>query len=384
MNSLTNRVNYADTVLLVVSGSPDLPIALSESVQNLLRRISLTFGDGWWDHLVIGVSNWPYDEESIIHRKDECEQFPDFCKDEDNFREKFGNEIKEELGLELNLTYVFADSWSQSGDRNKNDISQQKFWRRETDILWNITAARETTFSFKTINQVLEENEEMRGEIKWLHDIIAQNISQLSALIEQNTQKIGNNSFDIEKNKENISINTIDIGQNKDLISNNSATIEQNTEKITNNSANIEQNFAKITNNSAKIEQNLDEIMNNSATIEQNMELNTYMYTKNKAVIFDHQRRFERIAPIGTIIAWYGEERSNTSIPPGWQLCDGSNITYGRMAGQRTPNLNGQGLFIRGGWGDEVGEIEDDAIQDHLHVDNGHSHVVKPILGFNF
>ena len=56
MNSLTNRVNYADTVLLVVSGSPDLPIALSESVQNLLRRISLTFGDGWWDHLVIGVS----------------------------------------------------------------------------------------------------------------------------------------------------------------------------------------------------------------------------------------------------------------------------------------------------------------------------------------
>ena len=58
------------------------------------------------------------------------------------------------------------------------------------------------------------------------------------------------------------------------------------------------------------------------------------------------------------------------------------------MAGQRTPNLNGagtgQGLFIRGGWGDEVGEIEDDAIQDHLHVDNGHSHRVKPILGFNF
>ena len=103
MNSLTNRVNYADTVLLVVSGSPDLPIALSESVQNLLRRISLTFGDGWWDHLVIGVSNWPYDEESIIHRKDECEQFPDFCKDEDNFREKFGNEIKEELGLVGNL-----------------------------------------------------------------------------------------------------------------------------------------------------------------------------------------------------------------------------------------------------------------------------------------
>ena len=339
MNSLTNRVNYADTVLLVVPGSL---ISLSESVQNLLKRISLTFGDGWWDYLVIGVSNWPYDQDSIDERNDECERYPDFCKDENNFKEKFDNIIREDLGQELNLTYVFADSWSQSGD-DKNDISQQTYWNMSRDTLWNIIDSRETSFSFKTINQVLEENEEMRGEIKWLNDVIVQNISKLE-------EKIRNNSATIEQN------------------------MEQNTEKITNNSANIEHNFEKIT--------------NNSATIEQNMEQNTYMYTKNKAVIFDHQRRFERIAPIGTIIAWYGEERSNTSIPPGWQLCDGSNITYGRMAGQRTPNLNGagtgQGLFIRGGWGDEVGEIEDDAIQDHLHVDNGHSHRVKPILGFNF
>ena len=353
MNSLSNRVNYADAVLLVVPGSTT---ALSESVQNLLKRISLTFGDGWWDYLVIGVSNWPYDQDSIDDRNQDCEDYPDSCEDEKNFKETFDNIIREDLGQELNLTYVFADAWSQSGDKNKNDISQQTYWNKTTDILWNTIDTRENSFSFKTINQVLEENEEMRGEIKWLNDIIAQNISNLAVLVEQNTKTISINSATIDQN------------------------MEQNTEKIMNNSANIEHNLDKIKNNSAIIEQNMEQntekITNNSANIEKNKR----DIIRNGAEILWNTKKFEQSAPIGTIIAWYGEKLSNTTIPSGWQLCDNSTILFGRMAGQNTPDLNNQGLFLRGGSEESVGQTEEDAIQDHLHVDNGHSHVVMSIV----
>ena len=113
---------------------------------------------------------------------------------------------------------------------------------------------------------------------------------------------------------------------------------------------------------------NIENIKNNSATINQ-----------NRADILDHQRRFQKIAPIGTIIAWYGKKQffSEKDIPPGWQLCNGSAILFGPLAGQTTPELNNKGLFLRGGWGDEVGQTEDDAIQDHLHKDEEHCHVVR-------
>ena len=49
--------------------------------------------------------------------------------------------------------------------------------------------------------------------------------------------------------------------------------------------------------------------------------------------------------------------------------------------GQSTPDLNNGGLFIRGGWGDNVvGQVEENAIQDHLHKDNGHYHTVGSLL----
>ena len=56
------------------------------------------------------------------------------------------------------------------------DQLQQGHWQKETDILGNITTTRDKPFSFKTIDQVLEENEQMREKIKWLGDIIAENI----------------------------------------------------------------------------------------------------------------------------------------------------------------------------------------------------------------
>ena len=58
----------------------------------------------------------------------------------------------------------------------------------------------------------------------------------------------------------------------------------------------------------------------------------------------------------------------------GWVLCDGSVIPKGVWQGSHTPNLNGEGRFLRGGNPDQVLSLENHMVQDHTHIDNGHSH----------
>jgi hypothetical protein len=61
----------------------------------------------------------------------------------------------------------------------------------------------------------------------------------------------------------------------------------------------------------------------------------------------------------------------------GWISCDGGKIPEpSPWAGQYTPNLNGNRLFLRGTNPENVLEIQDDSFEDHSHVivDPGHSH----------
>ena len=64
-------------------------------------------------------------------------------------------------------------------------------------------------------------------------------------------------------------------------------------------------------------------------------------------------------APIGTIIAWTmkvdAAGNSTGDIPAGWQRCDGSVILEPSIwAGERTPDLNNERRFLRGGSDDTV------------------------------
>jgi len=85
--------------------------------------------------------------------------------------------------------------------------------------------------------------------------------------------------------------------------------------------------------------------------------------------------------PLGTIIPWVIKPSLDTEdglaadIPLGWVRCDGNVIPEPSIwHGSLTPNLNGEGLFMRGGPDSSVLEVELDQMQDHIHVDSGHSH----------
>jgi len=82
--------------------------------------------------------------------------------------------------------------------------------------------------------------------------------------------------------------------------------------------------------------------------------------------------------PLGTILSWVPKPLPATphqeTIPDGWVYCDGGVIPKGVWAGQKTPNLNGEGRFLRGGTAAQVLTPEGHMVQDHTHVDNGHTH----------
>ena len=107
-------------------------------------------------------------------------------------------------------------------------------------------------------------------------------------------------------------------------------------------------------------------------------------------------------SPVGTILAWTMKVETNGTeigdIPDGWMRCDGSVIPPPSVwAGQKTPDLNNDKRFLRGGTfvhlilkdkivsisiigpDSSVLTLEEDQMQDHKHgiSDPGHTHSYK-------
>jgi len=138
-----------------------------------LKRITIIFGKKWWDHVVFGVSFWSFDEASMRGRNRNKRK----PKDEAWFRSQINSQICDKLQeCNKNFTFVFADSHF---DRS---IPQQRArWQKETTILWEATTSRGESFSFMTINDILEENTRVKRENQRLTNVIDSSIAQLTA-----------------------------------------------------------------------------------------------------------------------------------------------------------------------------------------------------------
>merc|ERR1719348_190596 len=171
-------------------------------------------------------------------------------------------------------------------------------------------------FEFKTVNcdDILEENRELKAEIKWLNNIITYNISELGSLISRNGD-------DITSLEGRVVVNEFGI----------------DTE--------IPNTFNEVNERIDLFESETDD---------------------------DIDSLFTSLAPVGTIVGI----NHQGSLPSGWQLCDGSLILTGILAGQTTPNLNSEGYFLRGGV--SPGTFQEDQIHEHSHNtdlhDPGHKH----------
>ena len=111
--------------------------------------------------------------------------------------EEWNNLLQEKFHIELELEGVFIDSWSQQ-PWNIQDQDQQIAFERETNKLWSFAQGNEL-FTFRTVGDVLEENQELKEQNKWLQDVITNNISKLAESIAANSESITNNAGDIEE-----------------------------------------------------------------------------------------------------------------------------------------------------------------------------------------
>merc|ERR1719295_305874 len=267
---LANTINGAETIVLLLNGKANQRFTGAQV--SMIKRMTAMFGQQWWDYLVIGVSFWSYSEEAIAGR--ECSpNYPDDCKDEAWFAREVNAQMQEKFGVTRNFSFVFTDSWSQTLD-NIGDELQQQHWHEETGKLWNITINRQESFFFKTIDDILEENAEQRKEIKWLNDVIRDNITQLTELIQTNTQNIADNAQSIEDNAQNIEDNGDNLGilegrvavNGGNIVSTN-RRIDENKAYINENTANIDDIKGDISTNQAKINQNGNDIASNKGDI---------------------------------------------------------------------------------------------------------------------
>ena len=147
----------------------------------IFTLLKALFGEGFWDHVVMGVSHWAYDKRSQDIRKETG-------KNETWWMDDMNVQLHEKFHLEQNLTAVFIDSWAKK-DFNLNDPLQQEAFDRETEKLWTIIS-NNPTFEFKTIQDVLEENRRLKEENKWLNDVITNNISEIMEQLAQQTDDI--------------------------------------------------------------------------------------------------------------------------------------------------------------------------------------------------
>lgn len=84
---------------------------------------------------------------------------------------------------------------------------------------------------------------------------------------------------------------------------------------------------------------------------------------------------FQKMPPVGGIIAWHKNLTNTPALPDGWIECNGQPINDSESVydGQTAPNLNNApnawnaaGVFLRGGT-TSGGAIQNDQFQDHGH-----------------
>jgi len=333
MDTLANVIDHAGTILLTLDGRIT---RFSDGLTTMLKRMTIIFGQNWWDYVVIGVSFWAYDQDSIDDRECYPGQPPERCHDEAWFCGEINDQLRDKLHTDRDFKCVFTDSWSQVAgypDFNTDDQLQQEHWNTETGILWDITTSREEYFSFMTIDDILEENAEMREKIKCLEDVIAHNMTQMAEMIQRNSESINANKKSIGESRADIDINKNNIAQNKADVDENENSIEEIEDKI-----------------------------NNIQT-----------------------------APLGTILAWVPKPTTGSNqtsdLPDGWVRCDGTIIPNGSIwAGQHTPDLNSARRFLRGGKDTDALKMEAHMMQQHKHsiIDHGHAHHYDDKYGSGF
>ncbi len=106
-----------------------------------------------------------------------CIESPNYCHDENWFRTSMNEILEEKFQIGKNLTFTFIDSYAKKPS-NLDDILQQAAFERETTILWKAATSSEE-FVFKSIEDILEENKDLKVEVDYYKGVLEDNITDI-------------------------------------------------------------------------------------------------------------------------------------------------------------------------------------------------------------
>ena len=229
MKTLKDAVKSANTIMLLIKGDQT---RFNSALQQMLREMEALFGRMFWNNTIIGVSFWPYDEASVARRKHQGTT-------EAKFIQQCNAILEEKFHINPTVQGVFIDAMSQAS-WNKNDAAQQEAFQRETGKLWTFSKTSQL-FTFKTVEDFMEENAKLKNEVDWLNDIITKNITELQEKVSNQNHdiimldlKTDTLSSEISKNVADTKTLKSDVTTNKGLISRNENSISTIKVDVTN------------------------------------------------------------------------------------------------------------------------------------------------------
>jgi len=193
INTLSDTIKTADVIILTL---PEDTTRFSKELTVMLKQLEMLFGRKMWNSTIIEISKFSYKQEYIDLRDLQCKLTPDNCRDEAFFYDEINRELEEKFHIGMKLPIVFIDSYSQLPDFLDDD-TQQSHWKEETTKLFDFSN-ESPEFIFKTVDEVLEENYEMRKEIEWLNEVITNNISELHERINTEQDRAIQQEVDIK------------------------------------------------------------------------------------------------------------------------------------------------------------------------------------------
>jgi hypothetical protein len=355
MNVLHTIIKGANCVVFLINGQNE---RFGANMQNMIRQLQALFGEAFWLNTIIGVSHWSYDQNSINERN--------FTgKTEEKFIGEMNELLQSKFHFEGELEGVFIDAWSQN-PWNLGDQVQQDVFKRETSKLKTFIENHEI-FPFRTIEDVLNENQKFKEENERLNDIIEKNITELNNLITALTTEVISLTTTHQHDIDELSAefgslrvdHTMDINKVREDVTNQiSVEVTSLTDMHTNDIDRVR----------ATLNDEIDTVRDTVNTLDG--EIATVRATVNT---LDDEIDSLNLAPIGTITAWTHRPNSHSNkavdLPSGWALCDGEPITEGIWKGQKTPDINGNEYFLRGSSQDHVLATQGDSVKELTYRD---------------
>ena len=150
---------------------------------------------------MLGVSHWKYDAASIKERNYTG-------KTEKKFVSEWNQLLSEKFHLNITLPGAFIDSYAKQ-PWNLDDKDQQVAFTRETGKLWSFSKENDL-FMFRTVQDVLKENQKLKDEIRFLNETLSTDIEDLkNGLSQLNGSVIETKSSvqDLKIDSDNIKMN---------------------------------------------------------------------------------------------------------------------------------------------------------------------------------